>query len=51
MKLLEGLEFIITHIEREENKEADKLANEAMNEEVVGKEWEDIIDEWGILAE
>ena len=35
MKLLEGIDFIITHIKREENKEADKLANGAMDEEVV----------------
>ena len=34
MKLLEGLEFIITHIKREENKEADRLVNETKDEEV-----------------
>ena len=39
MQLLEGLEFIITHIKREENKEADGLANEAMDEEAVEKEY------------
>ena len=36
MKLLEGLDFLIKHIKREKNKIADRLANEAMEDEIVG---------------